>query len=303
MPAEASLTGVHLLLTYSCTFACDHCFLYSGPQAVGTMTLPEIRTVLEQARRLGGVEWIYFEGGEPFLFYPTLLEGVALARRMGFAVGIVSNGHGCVSPEDAEVWLRPLAELGVASLSISDDSLHGSDGEDGQAQRAVAAARALGIPCSAITTRSPFVEAVPDPGPGKATLRVAGDVMFKGRAVEKLTAGLPRRPWYELTRCPYEELRHPARVHVDHFGHVHVCQGLSIGNVWQRPLSAIAREYDAEAHPVCGPLLAGGPAFLARLYGVRHEEAYVDECHLCFLTRRALLDRFPEHLAPRQVYG
>lgn len=27
------LTGVHLLLTYTCNFACDHCFLYCGPEA------------------------------------------------------------------------------------------------------------------------------------------------------------------------------------------------------------------------------------------------------------------------------
>ena len=34
-----------------------------------------------------------------------------------------------------------------------------------------------------------------------------------------------------------------------------------------------------------------------------HEDAYVDECHLCFLARKALLQRFPQYLAPKQVYG
>jgi len=29
----------------------------------------------------------------------------------------------------------------------------------------------------------------------------------------------------------------------------------------------------------------------------------VDACHLCYRTRQALLERFPEYLAPRQVYG
>ena len=33
------------------------------------------------------------------------------------------------------------------------------------------------------------------------------------------------------------------------------------------------------------------------------EGEFVDECHYCFLVRRSLIDRFPEHLAPRQVYG
>ena len=68
------LNGIHILLTYKCTLQCDHCFLYSGPKAQGTMTLPQIRSVLKEARKIKTVEWIYFEGGEPFLFYPSLIR-------------------------------------------------------------------------------------------------------------------------------------------------------------------------------------------------------------------------------------
>ena len=96
------LTGIHILLTYKCNLECDHCFLYSGPNAVGTMTLAQIRSVLAESRKISGVEWIYFEGGEPFLFYPSLLEGIRLARGMGFKVGIVTNAYGAVSDADAE---------------------------------------------------------------------------------------------------------------------------------------------------------------------------------------------------------
>ncbi len=41
-----------------------------------------------------------------------------------------------------------------------------------------------------------------------------------------------------------------------------------------------------------------GSALLPKQAG----EGYVDGCHLCYLLRRDLIDRFPEHLAPRQVY-
>ena len=30
---------VHFLLTYQCLYECDHCFLYCGSQADGTITL------------------------------------------------------------------------------------------------------------------------------------------------------------------------------------------------------------------------------------------------------------------------
>ena len=70
------LTGIHILMTYKCNLECDHCFLYSSPDAQGTMTLPQIRCVLDESQKIGTVEWIYFEGGEPFPFYPSMLEGM-----------------------------------------------------------------------------------------------------------------------------------------------------------------------------------------------------------------------------------
>jgi hypothetical protein len=297
------LTGIHLLLTYKCNLECDHCFLYSSPYAEGTMTLPQIRNVLDESRKIDSVEWIYFEGGEPFLFYPSMLEGIKIARHMGFKVGIVTNAYGAISEDDAEVWLRPLVDLGVADLSISDDSFHYGEEADSPAKRALAVARKLGIPTSPICIQKPFVEAPPGQGQGKGSPVIGGGAMFKGRAVEKLAAGLPRRPWQDFTQCPYEDLQSPSRVHVDHYGHVHLCQGLSMGNMWQRPLSVLTLEYTADSHPICGPLVKGGPALLARQYNVDHEKEYIDECHLCYLVRRALVDRFPEYLAPRQVYG
>ena len=87
------LTGLHLLLTYQCTFECDHCFLWGSPWAKGTMTLAQIQEILVAARSLGTVQSIYFEGGEPFMYYATLLQGARLAHQMGFSVGAVSNAH------------------------------------------------------------------------------------------------------------------------------------------------------------------------------------------------------------------
>jgi hypothetical protein len=296
------LTGIHILLTYKCNLECDHCFLYSGPNARGTMALPQIRSVLTESRKITSVEWIYFEGGEPFLFYPSLLEGIKFARDLGFKVGIVTNAYGAVSDDDAKVWLQPLADLGVAYLSISDDSFHYGEANS-PAKYAVAAARKLGIPTAPICIRKPFVEAMPGQDQDKGEPVIGGGAMFRGRAVEKLTAGLPRRAGSELISCPYENLRSPSRVHVDCYGHVHLCQGISMGNMWERGLSTLALEYEVDSHPIGGPLAEGGPALLAKRYDIGMGDAYVDECHFCYLIRRKLIDRFPEYLAPRQVYG
>ena len=60
-----TLTGLHLLLTYQCNFECDHCFVWGGPEQSGTMTIPNIRRILDQADELGTIEWIYFEAARP----------------------------------------------------------------------------------------------------------------------------------------------------------------------------------------------------------------------------------------------
>jgi len=301
------LSGIHILLTYQCTFECDHCFLHCSPLSEGTMTLAQVRTVLQEAQRIGTVEWIYFEGGEPLLYSLSMLEGVRMARNMGFDVGVVTNAYWAVSDEDADLWLRPLAEQGIADLSISEDEFHCGEEEEAPAKRALASARRLGIPTSAICIEKPVIEAaleeVPGSGQEKGTPVVGGGVMFKGRAADKLTDGLPRRMWQTLTECPYEDLASPSRVHVDSYGHVHVCQGVSIGNMWQKPLSEIVRDHHADLHPICGPLMKGGPALLATEYDIVHEDGYVDECHFCYSLRQALRERFPESLGPEHVYG
>ncbi len=294
------LTGLHLLLTYQCTLECDHCFVWSSPSARGTLSLANVREILRQAEDLGGIEWIFFEGGEPFLYYPLLLKGVRLAARNGFHVGIVTNAYWATGSEEAKEVLRPFRGL-IQDLSVSSDLYHGNEEEARWGEHAMAAAQSLGIPASVL--------AVAQPEDADATGRVGqlppgvSAVMYRGRAAERLASRARPRPWTEMDRCPHENLRDPERVHIDPEGNVQLCQGISLGNLFHRPLRDIVRAYDPDAHPIAGPLLAGGPAALARRYGVPHRRTYADACHLCDTTRRALRRRFPEILCPDQMYG
>lgn len=70
------LNGLHLLLTYQCTLECDHCFVWGSPWQHGTMTFTIVKQILKQAKDTGTVHSIYFEGGEPFLYYAVLVAGV-----------------------------------------------------------------------------------------------------------------------------------------------------------------------------------------------------------------------------------
>lgn len=293
------LTGIHVLLTYQCNLECDHCFVWGSPWQRGTMTLRQLRQVLQQAHDLGTVDWIYFEGGEPFLYYALMRQGVEEAARMGLRVGVVSNGYWATSIEDAALWLAPLAGL-VQELAISSDALHWGSQDGARAEAVRTAAHRLGIPTGVIRIAQPVTPAPSVRGqlpPGESA------VMFRGRAALKLANGQPGQPWTELDTCPFENLRQPSRVHVDPFGYVHICQGIAVGNLFETPLARICAEYDPAVHPVTGPLLDGGPAQLVRRYGLDHASRYADACHLCDVARRELRRRFPKYLAPDQAYG
>lgn len=188
--------------------------------------------------------------------------------------------------------------MGIVDFSVSDDGFHSTNGGSSPGAIAYRAARELGFPCAKICIGPPTVVPVSSPSGDKDQPVTRGGVLFKGRAAEKLTTRLPVRPWREFTTCPHEELADPERVHVDAYGNVHVCQGVSIGNMWTTPLSELVRSYDGARHPIVGPLVEGGPARLVERFGLTVVDAYVDERHLCYMARKSLLPVFPQYLAP-----
>ena len=296
-----SVTGLHLLQTYQCNFECDHCFVYSRPNAEGVMRISDMRHILNEAKQVGNISGICFEGGEPFLYYQTMLWGLRAAKDCGFRRTIVTNAYWATSVEDAKEWLAPICEIGIHDLSISDDAYHYGEAEENLAKHAYEAAQDLGLPVGKITIENPKDYMKKTEWKGKPVVK--GGVLFKGRAVEKLVEGLPTKPWAKFNKCLDEDFSNQGRVHIDPFGYVHVCQGIVIGNINQTPLRKLFANFNPEKHPICAPILRGGPAELAKEYGVEHVEGYVDACHLCYSVRLKLRKRFPDVLAPDQMYG
>lgn len=283
------LVGVHLLMTLRCDRECSHCFVWSTPKVLDTMTISMIRKIIDQSKEISSIKFVYFEGGEPFLFYPILLEGVRYAKKNGYDVGIVTNGYWGTSGEDAVVWLDELKSLSISDLSVSDDDVHREHERDKRASNAAKAARKLGIETSVLKICAPEK--------GKK-----GDILFRGRAAEELAKKYRRQIWTKLTECP-EDLLSPKRVHIDPDGNVHVCQGLIIGNINKKSLKEISRNYLPSVHPIIGPLTEGGPARLVRKYKIKHREKYADACELCYEARKKLRSRFSDALGPDTMYG
>ena len=279
------LRSLHIILTYKCTYECDHCFVWGSPDQAGVFTLAQLEDVFQQALDTTNITELYFEGGETFIYYPILIKSVKRAHDLGFKTGIVTNGYWATGIGDARAWLQPLAKTGLDKLEISDDIFHGITTADEPHHPGIMAANQLGI-------RAKILSLNPDT-----------DVMHRGRAATKLIDDLPRHDWQSFTTCPFEDLTDPERIHLDPFGNLHLCQGLVIGNLFERPLRDILADYQPQTHPIAGPLLKGGPTQLIKTYHIDHEDSYVDACHLCYTARTALRDRFPMELAPDQMYG
>jgi len=297
-----NLKGVHFLITYKCDLECDHCFVWGSPEANGAFTFEQIRSILAEAKKLGTVNYVSIEGGEPFLYYPIVVRTVRESVNFGFHVEILSNCYWATSPEDALEWLLPIAEAKNVELSLSSDLYHAGSWERKEVRNAVKAAKTLNMKVGVIAVKFPTPE-IPCPSELEGQKVSLWELMYKGRAASKLTEKSNKKPWREFTKCPYEDFLNQERIHVDPFGHVHVCQGISIGNAWSKPLSKIIDEFNPNQNPILEPIIHGGPTALVERFGLPHEEAYADACHLCTAARLMLRDKYPDILVPDQMYG
>lgn len=304
MPTGMPLQSVHIVLTYRCIYECDHCFLHCGPNQPGSMTLAELEGLLEQADAIEGVDKVFFEGGEPMLYYPLVLRGLELAQQLGLEAGMVTCGYFATTVPDGEMWLRPLRAAGLDTLEVSMDRLHGEGDAHAHARNLADAGRNLGMDVSIISVCDPREMECAESTPPR-TGEEPTPALLRGRAAHQLVDGLELGHHGDFNECPSEDLEAPTRVHVDPYGNVHVCQGILVGNVWETSLAQIVRSYEPREHPVLGPLIEGGPSALAEMTGVGVGNHYATECHACYEIRRALR-RDPDHrrvLGPNQVYG
>ncbi len=299
---RVALKGVHFLLTYRCDSECDHCFAWGSPKSRGVFTISGINNILLEAKKLETITNIAVEGGEPFLYYPIMLWTVRESVKRGFHVEVLSNCYWASSPEDAVEWLRPIAEAGDVKLSLSSDLYHGEEWITETARNAVKAANALGMETSIIAVKHPSTEAL-CPKELEGVQIGNWELMYRGRAALMLTEGAGKKPWTEFTECPYENLAEPKRVHVDPYGYMHVCQGISIGNAWQEPFSKVIQECKPFENAILEPLIHGGPAALVEKFDLPHDDRYADACHLCYVARCILRSKYPDTLAPDQMYG
>ncbi len=279
-----SLRAIHFLISYGCPAECDHCFIWGSPRRDRGMTCEQVDDLLEQVLAMGSVTSVCGEGGESFSRYPVLLHLVRRATSLGLDASALTNAFWVESRAQAEERIAELMAVGLTNLGISTDEWH-------QKHIPVSRVDLLLEVCAAAGLSASRMETSPE------------GVMFRGRAAERLAPGRPTKSADQLTTCPHEQLGAPSRLHLDCYGWLHLCQGLTLGG--DAPAGAVA-DYDPEAHPIVCLLLNGGPYALGRFaaeHGFEMAPGYVDACHLCYRAREFLRPHYPDLLAPDEAYG
>lgn len=275
------------------------------------MTLSEVREYLAEAKKAGAT-WVWFFGGEPFLYFDLLASGIEYARQLGLRASTTSNAFWATSEELAVKRLSLLKERGLHWISFSAGPFHCEYVPLEHIRNAISAAQALDILGGVCNCY--FVERE-----GNAVVRRSREISarlseyemnlqavnFTGTAAEVLAQHAPKQPWTNYGECrKLADSRH--LIIIDPYGCVQpgACSGICIGNAREKKLSEIIKTYGPQGHPILKVVDEEGPAGLARMamsHGFKPTE-YADECHLCYEARKVLLNHYPEHLGPAIWY-
>jgi len=246
---------------------------------------------------------VYFGGGEPFTQYPLLLNSIQRARKMGYDVGVETNGYFARTIDTGIRFLKPLAEMGVNDIRISIDRFHYKNPEKSPANKAMDAARELGLPNTVVRISFPNEQAIGQKSPGKCYSLDEPRLIFSGRAAESLSAGRKTFRSEHFSECPRDDLTSPDRLYIDAYGFVQICPGIAIGNIHENTLKQIIDGFHLHKNFIVRVLDEQGPSGLLQRTNLSSDKRFVDACHCCYTARLALLDKYPESLGPPQVYG
>jgi hypothetical protein len=317
-----------LLVTYWCNARCAFCYVYSGPDRGGHMT---VQTAVELWRSLdrlaashGRQMRVHLAGGEPFHDWPRLAAIVRAARDAGLTSleKIETNAFWATDDGLTRARLELLAALGMEKLVVSTDVYHEAFIPSERVQRCVAIARqVLGRGRVRVRWRESLERPLDLRRATRDELQRAYRAALArhadrltGRAADQLAGLLPRVPaeHFRGHRC-VEPVLGSRHVHIDADGHIFpgVCSGIILGTAAGRTVEEIWHDLAVRwrEHAVVEALVAGGSYELLRRAGPLGYRplpgGYADQCHLCTHVRQFLVDRgiWPELLGPRRCYA
>jgi hypothetical protein len=306
---------IGLILTYRCHSACKHCLYNCGPGwEKEPISLPTLREALEAVTLWPRTPQVHFTGGEPFLHYPLLLEGVRLATELGIPRYLETSARWCIDHAEAVDRFKALLDAGLQAVLISCSPFHAERIPPARTLRALRAAlEVFGedrvtlylpeylelIQLFDIDRPTPISQYVERFG-HEAALRFLWQgygIISGGRSGYELGHLVPRHPadFFAEENCRLDLLS-AHHSHFDLYGNFisGFCGGLTVGD-WH-DLPDLLVDFSEGRYPALIEILVDrGPYGLNKLaedrYGYRQlPQGYAGKCHLCVDVRRHLAE-------------
>ena len=315
--------GIIFNLTYDCTLDCPHCFYYPQATGRGAFELARLREIIEGMEDEAPVLEVHYTGGEPFLYFDRLAEAVELARELGARrITCSTNCYWADDLAEARRMVGRLRDAGLTWFLISADAFH----QEGVPIENVAIASRVRVELGLQGNDDLSVVAMVSPDYSHPfndeTLKIAEKVRSWGHGAS-LHSSMPYGRGHELIPddvCHMIEPQHrcwefetwgfihpggPRTVIIGPDENVMVCYGISLGNLQEKSLLELLREFDENPNPVVATLLGegvGGLVQMAEEHGWQRGQAYQNECHLCYHARDYLRQFEPTFLQPNECY-
>ena len=326
-----------LMLSYRCSASCRHCMYACGTDwPADYPTSRELSAILEViapyiAPAPGGSDCVginyglHFTGGEPFLNYPLLEEGLEAAAELEIpSVFIETNGFWASDDDTVRERLSDLKQAGLKGIMISVNPFYLEHVPFERTRRLIKYSVEMFGPntmvyqteyyrrylSEGITGKKSFAESLEEYGP--KGFRSRTEFFLNGRAPYALedTGIFPHYPAEDLFAVPcMPAFLRSWHNHVDNYGNFipGYCGGLSLGSITDLP-SLVEDGLLLADRPVLWFIIRDDFAGLLRFAESegyrRNPKGYLSKCHLCADIRLHLVrtDSFPE-LEPERFYS
>jgi len=330
-----------LLLTYKCNCSCEFCYYNCGPKKGGLMPVDTAISAWQSLKEISGdTAKIHITGGEPFLYWEHLQQILEQAKRhkLGEVDVIETNGFWAISEKIVRQRIKTLDKLGMHRLKISTDPFH-QEYVDIEPVWLLAdiASDILGSDRVLVRWRKYLENPVKMKGLSNDELkqqyiRAINEYpcRFTGRAAGRLAdlvASIPAEALSSMN-CKLDFLGAKG-VHIDPFGNVFsgTCSGIIIGNVNNRPLEEIWKQFHPAQSEFINILFEQGPSGLLEVApllaprfrgdkftpakagarkqgGYKKVKGYANKCHLCASVRKFIFDKGLEKsiIGPSECY-
>ena len=308
------ISGITWILSYRCNLNCRHCF-FDVNGALRILDYDLAAKALASLEQPEPLAWQHVSGGEPLLFRKELYRLLEVIQKHGSkSVGIASNGFWGESNQLAQQIVAQLKQCGVNGICLSVDDYHQQQlpinfvrtaaeqiAEQGLKQHSyVVSCHPEGItPSVELDDFALPVALVP-------VRRIGKGIAVSEDAETGQAKNLPDSHCRDLCCClgettPFE----PQMVWIDPYGNVMICYGLIVGNLHERSLGEILRDYSVNQSPLLRTLAEQGPVGLYRMAvdkGWQPSGNFADECALCWQARYFLRGTYPDKLGPDECY-